>query len=102
MFSKYLKNVLRDRKKAIRSSIPDNFLKLLNYKINRAIFYRQIKPTGINKKHDHMERTICYLRAMDNIFTAMDILDAHLTKRFDVYKNSLLKGFLNAKKIRKL
>jgi hypothetical protein len=39
---------------------------------------------------------------MDNIFTAMDILDAHLTKRFDVYKNSLLKGFLNAKKIRKL
>jgi len=86
MFSKILKRVLAQRKRAIRSGIPKNILKLLDYEIDKALFCRRFNSKFI--------KNVGYRMAMEHISFAQDILDAHLTKRFYSYKNSLLKGIL--------
>ena len=84
MYADLKKRTLRKRKKAIAKQMPLPFLKLADYYIDMAIFFRTRKDTKASGSNRN------YSRALTLLLSANDVLDAHLLDRFSCYEMHLL------------
>ncbi len=84
MYSELKRQAISKRKAAIKKGIPDPFLKLGEYYIDKAIYLRNQKKTKASAECP------CYTRAKELLWTAQEVFDAHLNNRFSEYKTPSL------------
>lgn len=79
MYSELKRQAMNKRIEAIKTGMPEPYLKLAEYYIDRAIFVRNQKRTKASSNCP------CYNRAKRLLLAALEVFDAHLNDRFSGY-----------------